>query len=774
MTVSTQYQPFTFKPGAAMTAEAIPWQFLAGEQIVVTHIEAVTAAETVLVLGDDYSISGSGPDGTGSVTALAAWPVNDDFRVERATSLEQEYELPPFEAIRSSALERENDRQLMALQEQVSTLTRAVLAPVGQDAPKLDIAGLIEGDILEYRGGKFRRFLREAFAGKFFAGDASGRPVPASGFGADADLRTDLASGLIGTLLIAWKAAGVGAVVRTLWARLNDLPPGVRDFGAAGNGVANDRAAIALADATGGFRFTAGSYLISSSITIASDISFDAGARLIIPTGVTVTFTGCVTAGVSQIFQCTGTGAVAFNWNKTWAGCAEWWGAKPNDSAAGTQTANVNAINAALIALRKTQLQGADYWINARIYMGEPWRELSGVGERFAGSTSNFVTRILQTSATADVMQVGPDSYPGSINALFQGNKVNDIYLGRTVAPNIISACSGLKNQYTLYARFDNVMTAESIFGFQFYGTVQTHAYRSWAFRSGAGAGAGSDRFYGFYVNGTASIAGLSSGNASIYLNYCNATVGGSPPVDSVGFYCNSGFTDTFLESPETTSCRIGIYVIGNGVPGSYEYTNGDMQIKHPNLDAFTYAGIYFQNMNRFGSAEVIGGYYGAASGCRAAVAADSCLGQIRVAGGQAIMRAAATASGVGVENSNGVTIDGLIVLEAGVSGVDASNVKNCVFKPIVKNYSMTISAAVRLFNTNSRNVIRPVAYGSANVFGLGVQLVGANHNHNEINCSGMDPAAITGGSVNKLTINGTQVTQTGLSGTNLVQGVMA
>ena len=265
MTVSTQYQPFTFKPGAAMTAEAIPWQFLAGEQIVVTHIAAVTAAETVLVLGDDYSISGSGPDGTGSVTALAAWPVNDDFRVERATSLEQEYELPPFEAIRSSALERENDRQLMALQEQVSTLTRAVLAPVGQDAPKLDIAGLFEGDILEYRGGKIRRFLREAFAGKFFAGDASGRPVPASGFGADAALRTDIAapdgSALMGFSHTNTYAPGtVGRHLKGLVC-VTDAP-----FNAVGNGVANDTAAFAAARAvTNRYHIPSGSYVLDAS-----------------------------------------------------------------------------------------------------------------------------------------------------------------------------------------------------------------------------------------------------------------------------------------------------------------------------------------------------------------------------------------------------------------------------------------------------------------------------------------------------------------------------
>jgi hypothetical protein len=37
-----------------------------------------------------------------------------------------------------------------------------------------------------------------------------------------------------------------------------------------------------------------------------------------------------------------------------------------------------------------------------------------------------------------------------------------------------------------------------------------------------------------------------------------------------------------------------------------------------------------------------------------------------------------------------------------------------------------------------------------------------------------MDPAAISGGSGNKLTINGVQITATGLSGNNLVSGVMA
>ncbi len=201
MTVSTQYQPFTFKPGAAMAAEAIPWQFLAGEQLVVTHIDAVTAVETVLVPGDDFSVGGSGPDGTGSVTALAAWPVNDDWRVERATSLEQEYALPPFEALRSSALERENDRQLMALQEQ--EVAMLALDNRALQVPKGELAGVIPS-----LAGSLGKFLARTLDGNWFWSAGTG--------GGDAALRTDLANPAAGASIIAFLRASVGSVATIL------------------------------------------------------------------------------------------------------------------------------------------------------------------------------------------------------------------------------------------------------------------------------------------------------------------------------------------------------------------------------------------------------------------------------------------------------------------------------------------------------------------------------------------------------------------------------
>ncbi len=60
---------------------------------------------------------------------------------------------------------------------------------------------------------------------------------------ADAGLRPDLASGTWGALLVAWRAAGTGGVLRTLWAKLSDLPLSIKDFGADGTS-ANDTPAI--------------------------------------------------------------------------------------------------------------------------------------------------------------------------------------------------------------------------------------------------------------------------------------------------------------------------------------------------------------------------------------------------------------------------------------------------------------------------------------------------------------------------------------------------
>jgi hypothetical protein len=75
-------------------------------------------------------------------------------------------------------------------------------------------------------------------------------------------------------------------------------------------GVTDAKAAIVSADSVP-FIVPPGLYLIASNLTIAHKVFFQPGARFVIPTGVTVTFSGGIDAPEMQIFNITGTGAVA-------------------------------------------------------------------------------------------------------------------------------------------------------------------------------------------------------------------------------------------------------------------------------------------------------------------------------------------------------------------------------------------------------------------------------------------------------------------------------
>ena len=58
--------------------------------------------------------------------------------------------------------------------------------------------------------------------------------------------------------------------------------------------------------------------------------------------------------------------------------------------------------------------------------------------------------------------------------------------------------------------------------------------------------------------------------------------------------------------------------------------------------------------------------------------------------------------------------------------------------------------------------------------FPCGVELAGPDNTYNEINCTGIGPAALPAGAPIKLLINGVPTTNAGLSETNLASGVMA
>ena len=543
----------------------------------------------------------------------------------------------------------------------------------------------------------------------------------------------------------------------------------VLDFGADSTGVASSTAAFALANSAGsGVVIPKGTYLLSTSVTFTVPVSVEFGAVITVPNGVTLAFNKGFNAGVYQCFNTTGTGIVTFSPQYTAEGFAEWWGA-----AGGSGTDSGPAINAAIIALLKVQLMGADYFSSVTIKMQLPHRELCGVGYAYE-DTIDQVTRILVTSGSLDVLLIGPDVEPPTVNQFQKQNAVRNLYVARTIAPVISSVCRGVRVRYTLFAQLENVKTTESIYGFEFFGTIYTILEKCQSNRVSNGTGAGTDLWYGYYINGSADV-GLAGGNASLYLNYCtagcnNATLSAGI---SIGFYADFAFTDVFMESPETVTCATSISVIGNASPSLYA-SNTDFMIKNPISDQFNEFGIYIRDVNDFGSISITGGYYGPAAGATSCVFIQDSNGSVRIDGGQFVMVGAPGCFGITLDTVSNAIIDKPQILESSTFGVNATDAVSCYIAPFCKNYVTTLANAVVQFASGcNANYLAPFVNGDPSIAALGVQFVGTTNGRNEINCTGLNSSAIAGGSGNKLTINGVQITATGLSGTNFVSGVM-
>jgi hypothetical protein len=146
-----------------------------------------------------------------------------------------------------------------------------------------------------------------------------------------------------GTIIVAadggrWKLATQGPVT-------------ARQFGAKGDGVTDDRAALAALDAAGlsTARLSKGTYFVGSNLTLATPLLFDAGAVLQPAAGVTITLGAAFQAPLQQLFDLTKGGVVGLprSSSEVWA---EWWGAKGDL----VKTNNEVAFNQAWYALAQT------------------------------------------------------------------------------------------------------------------------------------------------------------------------------------------------------------------------------------------------------------------------------------------------------------------------------------------------------------------------------------------------------------------------------------
>lgn len=104
----------------------------------------------------------------------------------------------------------------------------------------------------------------------------------------DSNLTTALAASS-GSSLVGFLQSGAGAVARTVQNKLRDMVS-VKDFGAVGDGITDDTAAIQAAiNASNSVYFPDGTYLVSAQIDLKADLMLQAetGAKILLQTGVT-------------------------------------------------------------------------------------------------------------------------------------------------------------------------------------------------------------------------------------------------------------------------------------------------------------------------------------------------------------------------------------------------------------------------------------------------------------------------------------------------------
>lgn len=345
MTISSTTRkagPF-FGNGAA-TSFPFPFKVFKKQDVLVTLTNA-SGADTVLVLDSDYTVE-LNPDQDaspgGQVTyPRAGAPMPSGFRLTLTGGLayDQPTDIQNTGGFYPQVVEDMSDRstiQIQQLAEEVArTLKFSVSDPgVGAVLPPADLR-----------------------ANKVLGFDSSGRPVavvPASGSAAEVAIAlnnyiqdvADASDPAKGDALIGVRQPFTGSVARTQH-QVNAEQFSVKDAGAVGDGVADDRGAFNLINTAGvSVVVPPGVYRIASNITLTGHYTFMPGAVLKPAAGVIVTLAQAPTAGLYQIFDRSAGGLIQFGSLGTVEVWAEWWGAQPVASKTDNQVAIQQACDA--------------------------------------------------------------------------------------------------------------------------------------------------------------------------------------------------------------------------------------------------------------------------------------------------------------------------------------------------------------------------------------------------------------------------------------------
>lgn len=570
----------------------------------------------------------------------------------------------------------------------------------------------------------------------------------------------------------------------------------IRQFGAKGDGVTGCSAAIAATDAAGGFTggvlIPPGTYLIEANLNVAGQVTVMPGAILKRASGVTVTFQGGINANLHQIFSSpAGAGGFFFTPGTLDHAYPEWWQASTNttDWLASLQAACLSGVALVILQARK-------YIISDVLKLAISYFTLKGKASWQRGTSTRPTTQIYSSSATADVIQVGPATPPGpspdgDVIGNFSCNvNIEDLEVGRTVLPVAaavgfeVNSPAGIRTQNSVETQVNRVHSTGHCIGFAWKYTVGCKNSECRAMRYNANKSVANDHFWGYHADGDAPFLG--SGNSSLRIfdgKVTGASDAANVIIGSIGFRTFYYFSDIFLDGFEIDHVQIGIDCFGvyqkSGVDTTtpqYKSANTDFLIHRYVADACL-IGARFRNLSEYSAVSMLqctlnpsGGATGSGSG---AIYIGNSVGMFSIASTTGILWQnsdldfSADNFGLWIDSSNGVSSQGNMWLGAR-KPIQLTNASFCTIVDEIKNPTQTTPQAAVYVSASINNEIRPMISGGANVFPAGIELVGTTCASNELTDRKINGGSITGG-VKAIVYNGAATTTRTFGSGNVV-----
>lgn len=224
MTVAATPYKESYAGNGVTTVFSVPFYFLADTDLVVSDVNTLVTPNVItpLVLNVGYTVTGTGTPTGGAVTVTTATATGHTLTIERSLVENQPTHFVDGDPLPASGLEQALDRIVMLYQQAKTALDRAAKFAVGSPSSS-DLPEPQEGYVLGWVSGKLKNLSA-----------------------ATAQLAADLLSAAVGkgAALLVYMSPLTGAVVRTLQQIFDGFPVKPEWFGAVGDGVTDDTAAI--------------------------------------------------------------------------------------------------------------------------------------------------------------------------------------------------------------------------------------------------------------------------------------------------------------------------------------------------------------------------------------------------------------------------------------------------------------------------------------------------------------------------------------------------